>query len=102
MLLINHSSFCPFQFHIKIASLEKEMATLCDSANLFEVNVPDYKQLKQCRKEIVMLKSLWDYVYIVRSSINDWKLTPWLDIDVEQMDMDCKKFAKDIRWVLLY
>lgn len=41
-----------------------------------------------------MLKILWDYVYLVRSSIEDWKTTPWESINVEQMDMDCKKFAK--------
>ena len=34
---------------------------------------------------------------VLRSSINDWKTTPWKSINVEQMDMDCKKFAKDIR-----
>lgn len=41
-----------------------------------------------------MLKILWDYVHLVRSSIEDWKLTQWESINVEQMDMDCKKFAK--------
>ena len=77
--------------------MENDMQSLLESAGLFEVNIPDYKQLKQCRKEIKMLKTLWDYVFIVRSSIEDWKLTPWLEINVEQMDMDCKKFSKDIR-----
>ncbi len=77
--------------------MEQEMATLLESAGLFEVNVPDFKQIKQCRKEIALLKTLWDYVTIVRTSIEDWKTTPWLEINVEQMDMDCKKFSKDIR-----
>jgi dynein heavy chain len=77
-----------------IAEMEREMQTLMESAGLFEVNVPDYKQLKQCRKEIVLLKTLWDYCGIVNSSITEWKTTPWLEINVEQMDMDCKKFAK--------
>ena len=73
------------------------MAKMCDAAGLFEVNVPDFKQLKQCRKEIKLLKTLWDYIVMVRSSFDDWKTTPWKEINVEQMDMDCKKFAKDIR-----
>lgn len=77
--------------------MEKEMQALLESAGLFEVNVPDFKQIKQCRKEIILLKSLWDMVFIVRSSVDDWKTTPWMEINVEQMDMDCKKFAKDIR-----
>lgn len=34
---------------------------------------------------------------MIRSSINEWKKTPWRNIDIEQMDIECKKFAKDIR-----
>ncbi|KAK3091630.1 hypothetical protein FSP39_021358 [Pinctada imbricata] len=85
------------KYHEEIAGMEKEMSELLDSAGLFEVNVPDFKQLKQCRKEIKHLKTLWDYIIMVRSSIEDWKTTFWKEINVEQMDMDCKKFAKDIR-----
>jgi dynein heavy chain len=82
---------------MEISEMEKNMAKMLDAAGLFEVNVPDFKQLKQCRKEIKLLKTLWDYVVMVRSSFDDWKTTPWKEINVEQMDMDCKKFAKDIR-----
>jgi dynein heavy chain len=82
---------------MEISDMEKNMAKMLDAAGLFEVNVPDFKQLKQCRKEIKLLKTLWDYVVMVRSSFDDWKTTPWKEINVEQMDMDCKKFAKDIR-----
>ena len=31
---------------------------------------------------------------ICRTSIDEWKTTPWVEIDVENMDMECKKFAK--------
>ena len=85
------------KYHMEISDMEKNMAKMLDAAGLFEVNVPDFKQLKQCRKEIKLLKTLWDYVVMVRSSFDDWKTTPWKEINVEQMDMDCKKFAKDIR-----
>ncbi|XP_045488493.1 dynein beta chain, ciliary [Pieris rapae] len=77
--------------------LEEEMKGIQESGSLFEVNVPEFKLLKQCRKELRMLKQLWDYVYIVRTSIEDWKTTPWRKIDVENMDIECKKFAKEIR-----
>ncbi|CAH1639911.1 unnamed protein product [Spodoptera littoralis] len=77
--------------------LEEEMRSIQESGSLFEVNVPEFKLLKQCRKELRMLKQLWDYVYIVRTSIEDWKTTPWRKIDVENMDIECKKFAKEIR-----
>uniref|UniRef100_H2ZKB3 AAA+ ATPase domain-containing protein n=1 Tax=Ciona savignyi TaxID=51511 RepID=H2ZKB3_CIOSA len=40
---------------------------------------------------------VWDLVQLVRTSTDDWKTTLWADINVEQMDIDCKRFAKDIR-----
>ena len=58
------------------------------------MSVPSIRLLQQCRKEIKMLKQLWDYIFLVRTSIDEWKTTPWKDIDVENMDMECKKFSK--------
>lgn len=86
-----------FQYHKDMSSMEKQMTALLEASSLFEVNAPDFKQLKQCRKEMKLLKQLWDYIIIVRSSFDDWKTTPWKEINVEQMEIDCKKLAKDIR-----
>ncbi|KAH0629389.1 hypothetical protein JD844_011440 [Phrynosoma platyrhinos] len=80
-----------------ITAMEKEMEALSKSASLFEVSFPDYKQLKACHKEVRLLKELWDMIVLVNESINDWKTTKWKEINVEQMDLDCKKFAKDVR-----
>ena len=73
------------------------MRDLAESAGLFEVNMPDYKQLKACRKDVCLLKTLWDMIELVVTSIDDWKTTLWVDINVEHMEMECKKFVKDIR-----
>ncbi len=73
------------------------MMALDESAKLFEVQIPEFKQIRQCRKEIKLLKSLWDYVNIVRSTFNDWKSTKWREINADLMDSECKKFAKEIR-----
>ncbi|XP_052121253.1 dynein beta chain, ciliary-like isoform X2 [Frankliniella occidentalis] len=81
----------------RMAEYEAEMRRIQDSGSLFEVSIPEFKLLRQCRKELRMLKQLWDYVCIVRTSVEDWKTTPWRKIDVENMDIECKKFAKEIR-----
>ncbi|XP_006869595.1 PREDICTED: dynein heavy chain 17, axonemal [Chrysochloris asiatica] len=80
-----------------ISAMEAIMESLSKSGSLFEVTVPDYKQLKACHKEVRLLKELWDMAVLVNTSIDDWKTTKWKDINVEQMDIDCKKFAKDVR-----
>lgn len=52
--------------------LEEEMRGIQESGSLFEVNVPEFKLLKQCRKELRMLKvkfvNRYTY-YIKRGSI---------------------------------
>lgn len=50
-----------------IASMESTMEALCKSGSLFEVPVPDYKQLKACHKEVRLLKELWDMIVMVRA-----------------------------------
>lgn len=75
------------------------MLHIQESANLFEVVIPDYKQMKQCRKEIKLLKGIWDihvnvtvrflFVFqrtiaqltvtlIIKGILEDWNLRPFV------------------------
>jgi dynein heavy chain len=63
---------------------ESELDKLMKSSALFEVSFPDFKLIKQCRRDTKLLKQLWDYINLVRYSMNDWKSTRWRDINVEQ------------------
>lgn len=83
--------------HLEILDYENQLKALEESTDLFEINLPEFKSIRQVRKELKLLKQLWDYVYIVKTSIDEWKKTPWKKIDVEAMEMECKKFAKEIR-----
>uniref|UniRef100_A0A8C4HHK8 Dynein axonemal heavy chain 11 n=1 Tax=Dicentrarchus labrax TaxID=13489 RepID=A0A8C4HHK8_DICLA len=78
-----------------VAVMEAEMKKLQDTADLFEVNFPDYKQLRQCRSDIILVKAVWDMV--IFTSIEDWTKTPWKEINVEQMDMELRRFAKEMK-----
>lgn len=53
----------PFALLDKISSdlmrLEKEMRDIQESGSLFEVTVPEFKLLKQCRKELKLLKVIF-------------------------------------------
>ncbi|XP_066487525.1 dynein axonemal heavy chain 11 [Tiliqua scincoides] len=82
-----------------LETLEEEMLHIQESANLFEVIVPDYKQMKQCRKEIKLLKEIWDIHTNVTSSINNWTKSHWKKISMEQMDVELRRFAKEL-WLL--
>lgn len=85
--------------HKQIQEMESVMADLIESAGLFEVNIPDYKQLKQCRKEVSILKGLWDLIMAVRFSLDSWRTTLWKDISVDDMETECKRVSKELRLV---
>ncbi|KAM9845080.1 LOW QUALITY PROTEIN: dynein axonemal heavy chain 11-like [Aulostomus maculatus] len=80
-----------------VAVMEAEMKKLQDTADLFEVSFPEYKQLRQCRTDIILVKAVWDMVVFVKTSIEDWTKTPWKEINVEQMDMELRRFAKEMK-----
>lgn len=48
--------------------MEKEVTQLQESTNLFDVTIPDYKDIKLCRREVTVLKELWDIVVFVQVS----------------------------------
>ncbi|XP_053528697.1 dynein axonemal heavy chain 9 isoform X1 [Artibeus jamaicensis] len=83
--------------HSEIQQMESTMASINDTASLFEVNIPDYKQLRQCRREVFQLKELWDIIGMVTSTIHAWEATLWRNINVEAMDLECKRFARYLR-----
>lgn len=53
--------------------MEAEMQKLQDTADLFEVSFPDYKQLRQCRSDIILVKAVWDMVIFVKVHIHQSK-----------------------------
>lgn len=48
--------------------MEKEVVELQESTNLFDVSIPDYRDVKLCRRDIAVLKELWDIVVFVQVS----------------------------------
>ncbi len=83
--------------HNRISVMDKYMEELTNWAALFEVPVPEFRGLRNCKRETIMIKQLWDYAYLIRSSVDNWKTTHWKEIDVERMEIECKHFAKKIR-----
>ncbi|XP_073974323.1 dynein beta chain, ciliary-like isoform X3 [Rhodnius prolixus] len=83
--------------HAEVVTLELECSMLTEQAGLFEVGVSEFKLLKQIRKELKLAKIMWDYILVVRSWLHEWERTEWKKIDSESMDMELKKFSKELR-----
>lgn len=80
-----------------ILVFENELEVLTDTANIYEQQVQEFKQIKLARRELRMLKCLWDYIVIIDTSLDEWKTTVWKKIDVEGMDQECKKLTRELR-----
>ncbi|XP_034410206.1 dynein heavy chain 11, axonemal [Cyclopterus lumpus] len=97
----NYNAVCPYisleKSEKAVRDMEKEVAELQESTHLFDVTIPDYRDIKLCRREITVLKELWDIVVYVQSSVENWTMTKWRQINVDQMDAELRRFAKDIR-----
>ncbi|XP_011314378.1 dynein beta chain, ciliary-like [Fopius arisanus] len=83
--------------NIDIAILEDELKTLTDTTQIFELPGQEFKSIKEARRELKLLKCLWDYVTVIKTSLDEWKTTLWKKLDVEGMDQECKKLTRELR-----
>lgn len=83
--------------YLELSEKKQQHLNLVNSALLFELGKPDGTALLCCEKELVFLKQIWDFIYIVESCIEDWKKTPWKRVNVEELEQECKRFARDLR-----
>ena len=61
------------RWHLKIIEVEGAAATLNEKCALFDVVVAPYKEIKQCRQDILALKLVWDHVELVEHTFVDWR-----------------------------
>ena len=64
---------------------------------LFEVAVIPWRDLKTCRGELNMLKTIWDFVQLVLDIFASFRQTLWPVIDVEAMMDVTKKLQKEVK-----
>lgn len=71
------------------------------TTQIFELPGQEFKSVKEARRELKLLKCLWDYVIVIETSLDEWKMTLWKKMDVEGMDQECKKLTRELRreWV---
>ncbi|EGI59469.1 Dynein beta chain, ciliary [Acromyrmex echinatior] len=81
----------------EILQFEDELKALHDQVNIFEQQMTEFKQIKLARRDLKLLKNLWDYVNVITSSLDEWKTTFWKKIDVEGMEQECKRFIRELR-----
>jgi len=72
-------------FYIETCKLENEAKELNNLETLFDLQRSSYKQLKDCKSELISLKEMWDLVALIDMQFDSWKKTLWDQIDTENL-----------------
>lgn len=72
-------------YYVKTCALEEEAEELNNLEILFDIQKSSYKQLKDCRTELVSLKYMWDLIALIEYQFENWKSTLWDKIDTENL-----------------
>lgn len=80
-----------------IMELDEARDQLLAQAVLFEIPQPEMNILQVTKKSLSLNKQLWDFVFMVKSWVDLWESTLWKDIDSELIDMELKRFGKDLK-----
>ena len=77
--------------------METQIKQLQVAGSIFLVPIPEYSQIELCRRELSSLKNVWDFIFMVKNSFENWKETLWREINGELLEAECKKFYKELR-----
>ena len=82
-------------FRTQLSAFEKETQELRETQELFELVPMDSREVRDCSKELNLLKQVWDTAALVQNMFGDWKTTLWEMIDTDMLTDETKK-VKDI------
>lgn len=72
-------------YYEKTCALEFEAKDLNNLETLFDMQKSTYKQLRECKMELCLLKQLWDLISLIDFQFEAWKSTLWDKIDTENL-----------------
>lgn len=77
--------------------MQKLHDKLLNEALLFEVPQPEPNVLAVNIRSLQLNKETWDFVLMVKSWIDSWLSGLWTDVNFDLMDLELKRFAKELR-----
>jgi dynein heavy chain len=80
-----------------LVEISKDAVRLNEMQELFELYVMEYRQIDQCVKEAKLLKMVWDMIALVTNMFSEWRTTRWDQINVELLQEESKRMAKEIK-----
>ncbi|ESS67196.1 hypothetical protein TCDM_04102 [Trypanosoma cruzi Dm28c] len=77
--------------------IEHEAKELQNLQELFDLTSAQFKEIRECRHELMMLKQVWDLNEHVMSQFSDWMKSTFKSADVSLFEDECKKLSKQLQ-----
>jgi dynein heavy chain len=84
-------------FFKELVVLEKGAEDLNVVEALFELPISKFNETQQCRGQLRLLKSVWDFKGFVLSTYDSWRLGLWHDINTDALEDSNKKMAAELK-----
>jgi len=64
---------------------------------LFDMQMSNYRELKECAQELVDLKNLWDGTVLVKTTFDSWNDILWDKIDTESLLLTAREITNQVK-----
>jgi dynein heavy chain len=78
-------------------NIEDEAQALRNLQELFDLTASEFKELRDCRGELMMLKHMWDLVAHIKMIFSDWMKSTFRLVDVDAIVDELKKLQKQLK-----
>ena len=79
------------------AEVEAQGRELQNLQELFDLTPSEFKELRECKQELVMLKHLWDLVVHVNMQFQDWMSSPFKSVDTGAFETEARNLGKQLK-----
>jgi dynein heavy chain len=84
-------------FFKELVEVEAGAAALNEVEQLYELPVSRFNETNQCRGQLRLLKSLWDFRGLVNFTYDNWKTALWTEINTDALEESNKKMAGELK-----
>ena len=75
------------EYYRKTIDIENESKELQHLETLFDLQRTNYKEIKDCKSELVQLKQMWELIALIDGQFESWKKTLWDQIDASNLEV---------------
>eukprot|EP00929_Paragymnodinium_shiwhaense_P077081 TRINITY_DN3967_c0_g2_i2.p1 TRINITY_DN3967_c0_g2~~TRINITY_DN3967_c0_g2_i2.p1 ORF type:complete len:4576 (+),score=1729.31 TRINITY_DN3967_c0_g2_i2:93-13820(+) len=85
------------EYYVKVGEIRERADGYNDLELLFDMQMSNYRALKDCLEDLVLLKNLWDGVVLVRETFKSWDTILWDKIDTESLVQTVRDIANQVK-----